>query len=953
MDDFPLNPFLASLAADGIRPTIGDYERVSLALRAAGPWTLTRFRDMLLALLARNQDQQEVFLRRFDDFFQLDADDAFADVDLERALADLRRLAQARPAPRGPRLAVPRRLRRPGQKAARRSRFKFELWMVLPALLALWALAAAVGYVLRPASPASLLITPTPAAVIATLTQPAGSTGTPVTPQGPTATAETETKARETPQWQRYAALAAFFLGVASLYALYLWRSRQIPQDKTPDWNESGPRHFSPGSIGGQPAPFLDDETLNHLADSMGYFQSEQSGKALNVHSSIEATLRRGGIPTLEFYKRKQMRSLLILEDAFAEATAWNPIASELAGGMRQRGVPVLYGQFSGSPGRFKTEDGSVYHLEDLEDERRGYLLLAFTDGKGLYRRESAFALEALARWPQAAWMELREPRSWDETSTLPTRYGIPIYPATPAGTVRALRRFLTEQGAEPDFSAQALGWQGLPDLADTGIETCVEDVLGDALTWAQDCAMLQPVSPGLADALRREFHPHLPAGRVERLHALPGARRSVSGLRFSDEALKVLRAGFMVRRDEDEQEDVLRFLLREIGRAEPDEEGSLAYLAWESVAERVRLELEQDGDLERLAQLAQTPLGSAIDASLENFGLPGQVDKIPLRLKPKNKHALQRLARVAEGLRIPRLEAYPVARGHWLALGLALVLFLGFAGWSVLSYPGASQVTPPGMVYVSGGTFEMGSNDDGIDYAMQLCSEAGIGCERSLFEDEQLAHTVTLDDFWIDRTEVSNAQYALCVDAGVCEASSYADDATWNADDYPVVGVSWYNARDYCEWAGGRLPTEAEWEYAARGSDGKIYPWGNTFDGARLNFCDANCTYDAWKDASYDDGYETTAPVGSFESGASWCGALDMAGNVWEWTSSLYQGYPYQANDGREDSALSDPRVLRGGACYYRSLYARSAYRYEIIPDLRIDNVGFRCVGSSTSFSP
>ena len=98
-------------------------------------------------------------------------------------------------------------------------------------------------------------------------------------------------------------------------------------------------------------------------------------------------------------------------------------------------------------------------------------------------------------------------------------------------------------------------------------------------------------------------------------------------------------------------------------------------------------------------------------------------------------------------------------------------------------------------------------------------------------------------------------------------------------------MGVSWYEAEAYANWRGGRLPTEAEWEYAARGPNSLIYPWGNEFDGTKLNFCDTECTYD-WRDASVDDGYEKTAPVGSYESGKSWVVAYDLAGNIWEWVA-------------------------------------------------------------------
>ena len=124
-------------------------------------------------------------------------------------------------------------------------------------------------------------------------------------------------------------------------------------------------------------------------------------------------------------------------------------------------------------------------------------------------------------------------------------------------------------------------------------------------------------------------------------------------------------------------------------------------------------------------------------------------------------------------------------------------------------------------MVYVPAGEFKMGS----------------IGGD----DDEQPVHTVALDGFWIDRTEVTKAQYEQCVAAGAC-TPCYGDSPY---DDYPAIYVTWYQAGTYCGWAGGRLPTEAEWEYAARGPEARVFPWGDEFDGTRLNFCDANCERD------------------------------------------------------------------------------------------------------------
>jgi serine/threonine protein kinase len=203
---------------------------------------------------------------------------------------------------------------------------------------------------------------------------------------------------------------------------------------------------------------------------------------------------------------------------------------------------------------------------------------------------------------------------------------------------------------------------------------------------------------------------------------------------------------------------------------------------------------------------------------------------------------------------------------------------------------PGSTQVRPDDgmvMVYVLAGEFQMGSNDVEVDAALALCSKYRSDCQRERFEIELPAHTVVLDEFWIDRTEVTNAQYVQCVAAGACESpaetisstrDSYYGDSAYG--DYPVIYVSWYDAANYCAWAGGRLPTEAEWESAARGSAGRIFPWGDGMDGTRLNYCDASCER-LYADEAFDDGYADTAPVGSYPDGASWCGALNMAGNV------------------------------------------------------------------------
>lgn len=250
---------------------------------------------------------------------------------------------------------------------------------------------------------------------------------------------------------------------------------------------------------------------------------------------------------------------------------------------------------------------------------------------------------------------------------------------------------------------------------------------------------------------------------------------------------------------------------------------------------------------------------------------------------------------------------------------------------------PGATRVWEPGgsvMVYVPAGVFWMGSGDDDPD----------------AWVDESPRHEVYLDAFWIDRTEVTNAQYAAFLEdqGNRVEGSQvwlhvqYPDYLIENAEgvfqpkegyeDYPVTRVTWFGARAYCEWAGKRLPTETEWEKAARGTDGRIYPWGNEFDGTRLNFCDASCPLDS-KNEAWDDGFAEIAPVGSYPDGASPYGALDMAGNVWEWVEDWYREIRHGA------------RVVRGGSWYSDAGSARAAKRYYGYHGSGYPDVGLRCI--------
>lgn len=197
--------------------------------------------------------------------------------------------------------------------------------------------------------------------------------------------------------------------------------------------------------------------------------------------------------------------------------------------------------------------------------------------------------------------------------------------------------------------------------------------------------------------------------------------------------------------------------------------------------------------------------------------------------------------------------------------------------------------------------------------------------------QDEKPIHQINLDAYYIDIYEVTNTEYKKCVEDGDCtiptNLASYNDTTYTN---HPVVYVTWNMAKDYCEWRNARLPTEAEWEKAARGTDRRIYPWGNDFPNSEfLNF---------------NLGIEDTQEIGTYENGISPYGIYDMGGNAMEWVSSLYQSYPYNQNDGRENTDISGLRVRRGGAWTSLVNNARTSYRSSLDSSLSSNNLGFRC---------
>lgn len=246
------------------------------------------------------------------------------------------------------------------------------------------------------------------------------------------------------------------------------------------------------------------------------------------------------------------------------------------------------------------------------------------------------------------------------------------------------------------------------------------------------------------------------------------------------------------------------------------------------------------------------------------------------------------------------------------------------------MEFPDLHVVTSPvhiECVRVAAGEFLMGS---------------ALVQDREAAKGEQPRHRVYLAEFYIGKYPVTNAQYAAFVESAGYEAPPYwfQEGIPAGKDDHPVVQTSWRDARAFCVWLSestGRsfcLPTEAEWEKTARGPQASLYPWGDRSPTAELCNCNMQVGH--------------TTPVGQYAKNVSSYGALDLAGNVGEWTSSLYRPYPYRVDDGREDPLAEGVRVVRGGAFSLMDWNARCACRLRYAPDRRSDNLGFRVLVSA-----
>jgi formylglycine-generating enzyme len=255
-------------------------------------------------------------------------------------------------------------------------------------------------------------------------------------------------------------------------------------------------------------------------------------------------------------------------------------------------------------------------------------------------------------------------------------------------------------------------------------------------------------------------------------------------------------------------------------------------------------------------------------------------------------------------------------------------------------------------MAFVRGGKFVRGSSFEQNKAAYKTCRKYDKSCKLWWFSDEYPLKLVNLDSYLIDIYEVTNAKYSEFVKAtrhppaldDSCTTDACWEGNLWKENSFPsvirnqpVTQVSWYDAEAYCKWRGKRLPTEAEWEKAARGPSGSLFPWGNAYPKGRATF------KKKWK------GIYTMTNVGTYPTGVSVYGVHDMAGNVWEWVDDWYSRtyYTHGTKDNPHGYEDGEFKTLRGGSWVNYANTLRSAFRRWSRPDVKFNDSGFRCAKS------
>lgn len=776
--------------------------------------------------------------------------------------------------------------------------------------------------------------------------------------------------------------------GVAAALALYRLRRNDLtlPEVLKAPLAKGPPRIFpsAPDSQSGVVPRLLDRQQAEAVVWGIGRFVSEDRTKTLDVPDSVRATVRAGGLPQLRFHPARHTREVWFwLDDSLADDSPLRRLATELSTALRRGGLHVEVALFSGLPDHLERQgpgEGSVFCPAEVEDRRAAALVCILTDGRLLGHRmehadshlPTAALLRSLSHWPHLAFVD---------------------------GGTGALALLLAP------FDLLLLAPQDLPTFLSGQSLAAGREVVpvpngavdGDLRAWAAVLALAPfPVDDELAHTARTQLRLNVSAWRIEEVRKLAqphGVRFAFSPPLRSSLLQWLLQAegigkGSLYAR-------ALGLWRGVLSATENEREKSHATQPWHDTPAQRRLQLDralidlwddpQQAAIE-LHRLSGAGLAEEIRRLLSEYGPRGAAPPLialPWRWQGLDAQARLLLSRLglggltADHVGLRRPARYPLAVA---ALGTA-TLAAGFHAAKparVSAPPFVTQQNEPSGVRIRYDALESGyyrlriqhegsqsmiivppsshvlirweegktkaqthiadwcpykeETHNGIVYVRVCAGEFTMGSantDQEASNDEKPAHRVMLDGFGIGKYEVSNAEYRRYV------------APHQSRDDRPVNTVTWHQAKAFCEAQGGRLPTEAEWEYAARGRDGRKYPWGDDLPNRTL-------AVSALTDAK--DNPQEPEAVTSHSEGKGPFGTLHQAGNVWEWVADCFGPYP------KADSVLVNPRVetadcrqrvLRGGSFLNAPGRLRSASRLWIDPEVMNGDVGFRCVRS------
>jgi formylglycine-generating enzyme required for sulfatase activity len=970
---FPFAEFLQWLkTVEGLNlhVTLVDYRRIQRALSAEADWTHAKLQQVLAGLLAHSHEQQAVFAQAYRQFFAVpEADNRQVPLDMARVRQELQRLVQRSPIPQPdnpqpdqPPVVIGSDVK-PPVRWWKSTAFRWVMELLLGLLLVFGGQAV---YHLVKQNDTLAQIDPTPKPADIPANKPV-SEQIDIKPSAPPApTVETPSPASTAPAlWWWLLPLAG--LGFTAYAGYRRWQLERIPRLPTsPPCKGDGAAYFDPAQIGGKMPEWLDKDTLDYCADSVGFFITEESSHEPDMPATIRATAAAGGIPDIRLLRRKQLFHLLVLVDSLAEGTRWNPLAQELADGLRRRGLPVTVGQLQGSLREFRTDDGQQRGLLAWGEERGHYVVVVFAEATLLDRQTDRDVLEELQQWPQLAWLAFREQRHWGGAELLLQQHGIHLWEAAPRHLPEVFRHLAGEmlRYSLPQIPSR----QWLAQQPQETLEHYLPRVLGDALPLARLAALFPPpVSSALLVRLALAFLPQLPLLRVQRLYRVAGSTVDAGGLHVPLASIKLLRGQFKALNSDAQRLKTINTLLEWLLEAEPADKHSPAWWAWRWRYARLLAEVDSDRAYPMLAAVEH--------AGLFAEGVAADLDSLPVSSPPKNASTLKNFYLLGKRhgyTLLDKAQALP-GSAFWQravqAGGLATVLLaVALGAWQFWPEPPAPAppvvavkpptptppATPPvnaslpAMLKITGGTFQMG------------CVENNKDCE----DDEKPVHTVTVPDFEMSAYEVTVGQFRAFVDAthyqttaeqqGSCysyDASGKWGDVKGNSwrktgytqtDDSPVTCVSWDDAKAYTTWLSQQtkqawhLPSEAEWEYAARAGTKTTYSWGD-----QPPVCDTQ----AANGAQFTDCKEK-APlkVGSFKPNP--LRLYDVHGNALEWVEDCWEGdYKDAPVDGsaRQGCDADGSRVLRGGSWDDDPQWLRSAFRFTNTHANRNSSVGFR----------